>query len=461
MFDVTRKSFGDHGEGETPGSIPNPEAKPFSADGTALVKVWESRTSPDNYSKMGHLRVAHFCVVARFHWFVHGQLGIVRFNQHTVSLKGVGMRTAKVRYSLLLSIALVISSAVIPLQVSSASANSTHSSASLSVTFGSESSALTGPAKMSLRSFYSNHKSDKSLSITGYVQRSHVTSNDRSLSLRRAKAIQRYLKQLGFKGSISVKAGRVPRNHPWAASSRKAVVKVVASGQPSQPASAGLSITVKADAITATYAELTASYIWTNGGYWNQTIDSRSRSLSVNAGDNYIHFTTTGSVDYQVKVNNRSSCPVVQEGMSAYFNCQNLKNGDTINIAHDPISTVRVKMADSALSLGQQVASYYTGPTGSAYQDGMTSQQDIQVGSGAHDFNIVIYYTNSDLFIVYLNNATLCPFDGTTSSTYKCPGVKAGDVVNVYAAHCPNPALRIQEAQRGNVSDRSWICVKR
>jgi len=51
LFDRNRKSFGDHGEGETPGSIPNPEAKPFSADGTALVKVWESRTSPDNHCK--------------------------------------------------------------------------------------------------------------------------------------------------------------------------------------------------------------------------------------------------------------------------------------------------------------------------------------------------------------------------------------------------------------------------
>jgi hypothetical protein len=51
LFDRNQQSFGDHGEGETPGSIPNPEAKPFSADGTALVKVWESRTSPDNYSK--------------------------------------------------------------------------------------------------------------------------------------------------------------------------------------------------------------------------------------------------------------------------------------------------------------------------------------------------------------------------------------------------------------------------
>ena len=41
------KRYGDHGERETPGSIPNPEAKPFSADGTARETVWESRTSPD------------------------------------------------------------------------------------------------------------------------------------------------------------------------------------------------------------------------------------------------------------------------------------------------------------------------------------------------------------------------------------------------------------------------------
>jgi hypothetical protein len=32
--------------GETPGPFPNPEAKPHSADGTALDRVWESRTPP-------------------------------------------------------------------------------------------------------------------------------------------------------------------------------------------------------------------------------------------------------------------------------------------------------------------------------------------------------------------------------------------------------------------------------
>ena len=44
---MCRESYGDHSGRETPGPIPNPEAKPASADGTALVTVWESRTSPD------------------------------------------------------------------------------------------------------------------------------------------------------------------------------------------------------------------------------------------------------------------------------------------------------------------------------------------------------------------------------------------------------------------------------
>ena len=45
---TSRQSYGDHSERETPGPIPNPEVKPFSADGTATARLWESRTSPDN-----------------------------------------------------------------------------------------------------------------------------------------------------------------------------------------------------------------------------------------------------------------------------------------------------------------------------------------------------------------------------------------------------------------------------
>src|SRR5215218_6665701 len=47
------QSYGGHGERETPGHIPNPEAKPLSADGTALETGWESRTPPDNHSRKG------------------------------------------------------------------------------------------------------------------------------------------------------------------------------------------------------------------------------------------------------------------------------------------------------------------------------------------------------------------------------------------------------------------------
>ena len=47
---VYRKSYGGHSERETPGPIPNPEVKPFSADGTAPGRLWESRTPPDIHS---------------------------------------------------------------------------------------------------------------------------------------------------------------------------------------------------------------------------------------------------------------------------------------------------------------------------------------------------------------------------------------------------------------------------
>ena len=42
------QSYGGHSVGETPGPIPNPEAKTHSADGTAPGRVWESRTPPDH-----------------------------------------------------------------------------------------------------------------------------------------------------------------------------------------------------------------------------------------------------------------------------------------------------------------------------------------------------------------------------------------------------------------------------
>ena len=42
---------------ETPGPIPNPEAKPARADGTALGRVWESRLPPTlNKKQLNMLR---------------------------------------------------------------------------------------------------------------------------------------------------------------------------------------------------------------------------------------------------------------------------------------------------------------------------------------------------------------------------------------------------------------------
>ena len=44
---VRSQVSGGFGEGETPDPIPNSAVKPSSADGTARVSVWESRSLPD------------------------------------------------------------------------------------------------------------------------------------------------------------------------------------------------------------------------------------------------------------------------------------------------------------------------------------------------------------------------------------------------------------------------------
>src|SRR3954453_19859789 len=63
---VFRQSYGGHGERETPGPIPNPEVKPFSADGTATERLWESRTPPDNFSVGATIRWPLRCIWAVF-----------------------------------------------------------------------------------------------------------------------------------------------------------------------------------------------------------------------------------------------------------------------------------------------------------------------------------------------------------------------------------------------------------
>ena len=63
--------------GKRPASIPNLEAKPASADGTAPGRVWESRTPPQQPSKGGARNTRSkgpttFCILGNyyFHWSV-------------------------------------------------------------------------------------------------------------------------------------------------------------------------------------------------------------------------------------------------------------------------------------------------------------------------------------------------------------------------------------------------------
>ena len=50
---LNTQSCGGHSTGETPSNIPNLEAKPGSANGTATARLWESRTPPQHTSTEG------------------------------------------------------------------------------------------------------------------------------------------------------------------------------------------------------------------------------------------------------------------------------------------------------------------------------------------------------------------------------------------------------------------------
>ena len=61
MYELVRftsitRCFGGYSKRETPGHIPNPEAKTLCADGTAGGTLWESRTPPDLLHEMATQR---------------------------------------------------------------------------------------------------------------------------------------------------------------------------------------------------------------------------------------------------------------------------------------------------------------------------------------------------------------------------------------------------------------------
>ena len=70
---TSSQCYGGHGERETPGLIPNPEAKPFSADGTARGTGWESRTPPDITPRNG-VTASAVAPFLHFRVQVHGRL---------------------------------------------------------------------------------------------------------------------------------------------------------------------------------------------------------------------------------------------------------------------------------------------------------------------------------------------------------------------------------------------------
>lgn len=87
---------GGHGPGETPGPFPNPEAKAWHGDGTALERVWESSTPPHSTSGFPSsvtLREPPFLVF----WFLfpatRGRLPIHNIQLNNMKILGRALRS--------------------------------------------------------------------------------------------------------------------------------------------------------------------------------------------------------------------------------------------------------------------------------------------------------------------------------------------------------------------------------
>lgn len=97
--------------------------------------------------------------------------------------------------------------------------------AKATVTFAAMSSVLDASAKKSLRALAQGRaKSTIRIVSVGYVQPSDTTSNDKTLSTARAKAVASYLKSIGVKGVVVTRGDGVAKE--TGAAGRKAVVTI-------------------------------------------------------------------------------------------------------------------------------------------------------------------------------------------------------------------------------------------
>ena len=90
---------GGHGPGETPGPFPNPEAKAWHGDGTALERVWESSAPP--HSTLGvpvelRLREPLFLFFFRIFPGLHGPPGRASMTPRRVLLLSGAYRRTRV-----------------------------------------------------------------------------------------------------------------------------------------------------------------------------------------------------------------------------------------------------------------------------------------------------------------------------------------------------------------------------
>lgn len=120
-------------------------------------------------------------------------------------------------------IATVVFSASTILGMSAANADTT---AYEKIYFASGSSKLTTAAKKELRSIARTYSTATTVDVSGYVQKGVSTSNNKSLSKARAKAVMKYLKARGMTATFTYAGKGLPSSKSTSSKARRVTLKV-------------------------------------------------------------------------------------------------------------------------------------------------------------------------------------------------------------------------------------------
>jgi hypothetical protein len=232
------------------------------------------------------------------------------------------------------------------------------------VKFASDSSALTGSAKSSIKRLAKTSKDVDYFIVTGYVQNSGADLNNTWLSLRRAKMVRGFMRKSGITAPIEVRAGGIPRKNGKSANARRVTIEAVTTKTPAaqkiSPSPSPTSSTPGSVQIISDQPILDAGNqdpqnpilqaIWNEHGIPSCGMGGCEHSMYLTSTNQSITFpsadwdvTIQNNTNYVavVMLNNTTVCPRDNNSPNLYL-CEHVNNGDVITVTRGDLITYTI-----------------------------------------------------------------------------------------------------------------------